>query len=382
MQSMQPPMQAIQAMKHLDEMLPWNDRLQFLDCVSAIEEAPDVMTFSFTTRGDNWFRYRPGQFITLELPIEHADGPNPILGPVLRTYTLSSTPSRPYGVSVTVKAQKDSIGTRWMLDHLRPGMQLKAYGPNGDFSFANYPGKKYLFISAGSGITPMMSMTRWFFDCAPSTDIAFINCARSPDEIIFRPELELLTSRMDAMRLAFIVEQSTSRHVWAGLHGRIDRTRLELLAPDFLHRTVFCCGPEPFMNAVRDMLETNGFDMANYHQESFQSGIELFQQSAASTAADSDNSAVPAIATAQVVFTLSGIEVECSESDTILLAARNGGLKIPSACEFGICGTCKVKCLSGETEMNHNGGIRDDEIEAGYILACCSRPRGHVEIEA
>ena len=179
----------MQPLKYLDEMLPWNDRLQMLQCISAIEEAPDVMTFSFKTLEDNWFRYTPGQFVTLELPIERADG----LGPVLRTYTLSSTPSRPYHISVTVKAQKDSIGTRWMLDHLRPPMTIKAYGPNGDFSLANHPSEKYLFISAGSGITPMVSMTRWLFDCAPATDVAFINCARSPDDIIFRKELELLS---------------------------------------------------------------------------------------------------------------------------------------------------------------------------------------------
>ena len=125
----------MQPLKYLDEMLPWNDRLQMLECISAIEEAPDVMTFSFKTEEGNWFRYTPGQFVTLELPLERADG----LGPVLRTYTLSSTPSRPYHISVTVKAQKDSIGTRWMLDNLRPPMKIKAYGPNGDFSLANYP---------------------------------------------------------------------------------------------------------------------------------------------------------------------------------------------------------------------------------------------------
>lgn len=368
----------MQPQKHLDEMLPWNDRLQWLQCVSAIEETTDVMTFSFMTQEGNWFRYSPGQFITLELPIERADG----LGPVLRTYTLSSTPSRPYCISVTVKAQKDSIGTRWMLDHLRPGMQLKAYGPSGDFSLSRHPGAKYLFVSAGSGITPMMSMTRWLFDCAPATDVSFINCARRPDEIIFRPELELLSGRMEAMRLAFIVESSSPRHVWSGLHGRIDRTRLELLAPDFMHRTVFCCGPEPFMTGVRQMLEANGFDITRYHQESFQPATDLSAQTISPSGPEVSKPSEQAVTKAQVVFNLSGVEVECNETDTILLAARNGGLKIPSACEFGICGTCKVKCLSGETVMTHNGGIRDDEIEEGYILACCSRPRGRVEIDA
>ncbi len=371
----------MQPLKYLDEMLPWNDRLQMLECISAVEEAPDVMTFSFRAE-NNWFRYAPGQFVTLELPIQRADG----LGPVMRTYTLSSTPSRPYHVSVTVKAQKDSLGTRWMLDNLRPPMKIKAYGPNGDFSLAHHPAEKYLFVSAGSGVTPMMSMTRWLFDCAPSTDIVFINCARSPDDIIFRKELELLSGRLDAMRLAFLVEQSSARHVWPGLHGRIDRARLELLAPDFLRRKVFCCGPEPFMNGVRGLLEAAGFDMAHYHQESFQPATEIAAvplpaDLGASTPAP-EAPAAPVAATASVVFSLSGVEVECATSDTILLAARNGGLKIPSACEFGLCGTCKVKCLGGETEMTHNGGIRDDEIAEGYILACCSRPRGRVEIEA
>ena len=139
------------------------------------------------------------------------------------------------------------------------------------------------------------------------------------------------------------------------------------------------------MNSVRTLLEQSGFDMNHYHQESFQPAsaiseppstiLPIFNEAATAPTA-------PAIASATIVFNQSGIEVECTENDTVLLAARNGGLKIPSACEFGICGTCKVKCLDGETQMNHNGGIRDDEIAEGYILACCTRPRGRVEIEA
>lgn len=360
-------------MKYLDEMLPWNDRLQVLECDAAIEEAPDVMTFSFRTpENNNWFRYMPGQFITIEIPATPE--------PVMRTYTLSSTPSRPYSVSITIKAQANSIGTRWMLDNMRPGMHLKAFGPAGDFSLVSHPGKKYLFISAGSGITPMMSMTRFLYDTQPDSDVVFLNCARSPDEIIFRKELELLASRMDNLRLQLVVERSIARNVWSGVHGRISHSVIDISAPDFRDRTVFCCGPEPFMRAVREMLEANGFNMDNYHQESFQPASEtpaIPVPAAADAAASEVETEAPV-----VIFTLSGMEVQCSPTDTVLLAARNGGLKIPSACEFGVCGTCKVKCLSGETSMNHNGGIRDDEIEEGYILACCSHPLGRVEIEA
>ena len=62
-------------------------------------------------------------------------------------------------------------------------------------------------------------------------------------------------------------------------------------------------------------------------------------------------------------------------------AASEAGLHIPSACLFGVCGTCKVKKLSGEVHMVHSGGITDDEIEEGYVLACCSNPLGEVVVE-
>jgi ferredoxin len=66
----------------------------------------------------------------------------------------------------------------------------------------------------------------------------------------------------------------------------------------------------------------------------------------------------------------------------LLQTARAVGVRIPAACESGLCGTCKVRKRSGEVEMNHNGGIADHEIADGYILACCSKPLTSVEIEA
>ena len=78
-----------------------------------------------------------------------------------------------------------------MFDNLNLGGRIKAYGPAGDFSLHQHPAAKYLFISAGSGVTPMMAMLRWLNDCAPWTDVAFVNCTRRAEEIIFRKELEL-----------------------------------------------------------------------------------------------------------------------------------------------------------------------------------------------
>ena len=353
--------------RHLDEMRPWTDREHRLECVAVTPEAPDVMTFTF--RPDQpgiWFRYLPGQFVTLEIPV----GPEPLM----RTYTLSSSPSRPYTVSVTVKAQAGSIGTRWMFDNLKPGMSLKAFGPLGDFSYARHPGSRYLFISAGSGITPMMSMTRDLGDRSPDSDITFLHCARSPDDIIFRWELEARARDMPQFTLGLIVEQLSRGQLWSGLKGRIDKAKIALLAPDFLDRTVFCCGPEPFMATVRDALKGAGFDMGRYHEESF--------QPVAPPLPSTSGGEIGEIAPARVAFSASGKEGRCEPGHTILQTARAAGVRIAAACESGLCGTCRVLKLSGDVEMTHNGGILDEEIEEGFILACCSRPKGDVEIEA
>ena len=357
--------------RHLDEIAPWNDRLQVLEVIGVTDEAPGVKTFAFRAEADGWFRYRPGQFVTLELPTPD--------GPLLRTYTLSSSPSRPFAIAVTVKAQADSLGTRWMFEHLAPGMRLRAHGPAGQFSHLDHPAQKYLFVSAGSGVTPMMSMLRWMEDCAPGTDVAFVHCARRPDDIIFRRELELLSARMPHLSLGFVVEEKQPGAAWPGLRGRIDQVKLSLLCSDFAEREVFCCGPDPFMRAVRDMLKDLGADPARFHQESFGAPpLEIVPPpfADASPPADRHEAAAP------VRFVLSNAEAMAEPGQTLLQAARACGVRIPAACEFGLCGTCKVKKVAGAVEMSHNGGILDREIDEGFVLACCSRPLGPVEIEA
>lgn len=354
-----------------DGMTPWNDRLHDLEVIGVTDEAPQVKTFAFRADARTWFRYSPGQFITLELPVA--------AGPLMRTYTLSSSPSRPFSIAVTVKAQAASVGTRWMFDHLKPGDRLRAYGPAGMFSIDGHPAEKYLFVSAGSGITPMMSMLRWMHDCAPSTDVALVACARRPDEIIFRRELELLGTRMPGLSLGFLVEERPQGESWFAPVGRIDAARLPLLVPDFRDREVFCCGPEPFMGTVRVVLEAAGFDMARYHQESFgPPAAEALPPAGAGVAAD----AAGAEAALPVRFSVSGVDGRCPAGQTVLQAARASGVRIAAACEMGLCGTCRVRKVGGEVEMAHKGGILDDDVADGYILACCSKPLSALEIEA
>ncbi|WP_420851726.1 2Fe-2S iron-sulfur cluster-binding protein [Qingshengfaniella alkalisoli] len=345
---------------------PWTDD-EHIECVMIIPEAPDVRTFIFRAPSGRWFRYRPGQFLTLELPVSTAT--------IWRTFTISTSPSQSLSISVTVKKNPESVGVAWMFDHLRPGVRLKASGPAGLFTLPPRPDGKYLFISAGSGVTPMMSMTAFLFDRGEQPDITFINCARTPRDIIFRSRLEHIASRLPDLKLHFVVEHTNPYEVWSGYRGRLNQIMLGLMAPDYLDRTVYCCGPEPFMEGVRESLIALGFDMGNYHQESFAAPVETAEE-------------VPELADvivddtpAEVVFTKSDATVTCRESDTILAVARSSGHNIPSGCTFGLCGTCKIRKRSGEVHMVHNGGITEDEEAEGFILACCSHPIGRVEIE-
>lgn len=340
---------------------PWDDREE-LEVAMIIPETVDTATIAFRAPSGAWFDYLPGQFLTLDLPVPG--------GPLSRTYTISSSPSRPLSISITVKAQPGSIGTRWMLDHLKPGMRIKAHGPAGQFTFLRHPAAKYLFISAGSGITPLMSMTMWAWDSGEMPDIAFVHAARKPADIIFKRRLEQFASRVPGLQLRFTVEETDPFEVWSGFRGRLNQIMLGLMAPDYLDREVFCCGPEPFMRSVREMLASLGYDMARYHEESF--AAPAFEELPVEKAA-------PAAA-AEITFTTSGKTVACDGTETVLAIAKRVGLNIPSSCNFGLCGTCKVRKVSGEVSMVHNGGISDDEVADGVILACCSKPQGAVEI--
>ncbi|WP_306150886.1 hybrid-cluster NAD(P)-dependent oxidoreductase [Roseovarius sp. MMSF_3281] len=357
----------MQDLSNIPDRAIWSDD-EMLECVSVIPEVPNTATFTFRAPSGALFDFLPGQFLTLEIPVPG--------GPVHRTYTISSSPSRPRSISITAKAQADSIGTRWMLDNLAPGVKIKAMGPAGLFSHLNQEAGKYLFISAGSGITPLMSMTTWMFDLGSEPDIVFINCARRPGEIVFRERLEHMSSRAPGIDLHWVVEHPDRYAPWTGYRGTFNQLMLGLMAPDYLEREIYCCGPEPFMQAVREALQGLGVDMDHYHQESFHAPVE--------TPADVPelDDVVPDEDTrAEITFIGSGVTAKVAETDTILGAARANGLNIPSGCTFGVCGTCKVRKTAGEVHMVHNGGISEDDIAEGYVLACCSHPIGKVEVD-
>lgn len=357
------------------------ERDDSLICRAVREETHDVKTFILSAPEARLFRYAPGQFITLELEIDGVA--------IHRCYTLSSTPTRPDSVSITVKRVVGGTVSNWLHQHLQVGQRLRVLGPAGAFScfLPNAPGpttalpspSKYLFLSAGSGITPMMSMARAAHDLALDADIAFVHSARTPADIIFARELELMAQNQPRFRLGFICEQRGGQASWAGFNGRLNLAALRNIAPDFLERSVYTCGPTPYMAALRALLQEAGYDMARYHEESFSF------EAMATTTPQAQLSVAPQASAAPAQFNLtfqsSAASIACGVDQTILGAARAAGMRFPASCTQGLCGTCKTRMVTGKVDMKHAGGIRQREIDQGFILPCCSKPLSDVVLE-
>lgn len=353
----------------------WSNGRHVVRCVKTIQETWDTRTYCFMAEQPIMFFFKPGQFVTLELEINGEQ--------VFRSYTISSSPSVPYSFSITVKRVPGGLVSNWLHDHLDVGMELAAHGPVGQFNSIDYPSEKALFLSGGVGITPVMSMARWAYDTNTDIDMVFVHSARTPRDIIFHHELDFMSSRISNFHLHLICERIESGQEWSGYRGFFDSAKLQIMVPDFLEREVFCCGPAPYMQAVRILLESQGFDMRRYHEESFGATPETVEEQAAqdAEAAEEAAEAMHPSELLEVMFIDTDKSALVAPGETVHAAAAKAGIHIPKACGMGICGTCKVKRLEGEVEMAHNGGITDEDVEDGYILSCCSVPLTNVKVE-
>ena len=332
-----------------------------LVCRAVTDETADVRTFHFGAERPAHFRFDPGQFLTLEMPVGSET--------IFRCYTISSPPTRPETVSISTKRVPGGSVSNWLHDTMRPGMRLRATGPSGEFVLPQASLSKLLFLSGGIGATPAMSMVRALFDRAEDRDVLFLHSARSPADIVFRDELALMARRLPRLRVAHVVERTDGEPGWPGLTGRLDGRMLAMLAPDVTEREIYCCGPAPYMAAVRAMLDAAGLDRGRYHEESFS-----FEHLPSDVKDDVRESEAKVEAGFSITFAKSNKTLQCDANTTVLDAARQAGLRLPHACAKGVCGTCKSRMTSGRVDMRHGGGIRPREIDQGFVLICCSRP--------
>ena len=353
---------------------PYSDELQLtspswqhgeveLLCVEKWHETHDVISFRFQGAQPVKFQFKPGQFLTFKTEI---DGQL-----TYRSYTISSSPSRPYSIVVTIKRIEGGVVSNHLADSLNVGDTITATGPDGVFNLVDIKADRFLFLSAGSGITPMYSMSRWLTDTQVGADIAFLHCAKSPEDLIFKSDLDRISLNNPAFKLSLILESGADQieSTLACESGRINAGKLQSLVEDFHQRTIFVCGPEPFMNGVKSLLEEIGFDMSMYHQESF-GGAAVTSEAA------------PGAVSEQTDFMLSIGERRrsMSQEQSLLEGIEAEGLPIIAACRSGVCGACKCQVLEGETESSSQMTLTADEIAQGYVLACSTKMKSDISL--
>lgn len=399
----EPPPSSSPLLEHLvdkhKEIPIWKDGTIQLRVADIIEETHDTKTFRLVGLAPVLFSFKPGQFVTLKLPIGGKE--------VSRSYSISSSPSRPHCLELTVKRVPGGLVSNWLCDNVKLGDTLVARGPAGKFSCFNFPSKKVLFIGGGSGITPVMSMLRWIVDTAADVDAYLFVSAKSPRDIIFRNELNWMSSRHSGIKVGITcTSRCTGADSWTGLTGRADANMLKLLVPDLFERHIFMCGPEPFMDAVTQCLREIDFPIANLHVESFGkvrvapgseqkprdvpkappapapvASVAVAPEAPVAIPVAPPAAAAPA-RTYKVSFLKSGKVVETAGDSPLLDLAEANGVEIGYQCRSGSCGECKVLCKGGGVAIDEHCAISDDEKAEGFIWACCSQPTADCSLDA
>lgn len=360
---------------------PWQKGITQLQVTDIIDESCNTKTFRLVGVSPLLFTFLPGQYVTLLLNIEGKE--------VQRSYSMSSSPSRPHTLDITVKRLPGGLVSNWLCDSIKRGDNVKVKGPIGRFSCLKKPCKKVLFIGAGSGITPLMSMSRWLFDTASNIDTKVLFSFRHDKDIIYRKELEIMADSAKAMDFAITLTGSYGKNNnWKDFSGRIDRVMLESFAEDLNDRDVFLCGPETFMESVKNLLEAMNYSMQRLHCESFNYAplkpITKPEPLAheAKTKADTTRLTAEEGVLHTITFAKSNKVVHTDENTNLLQLAEAQGIAIDHDCKTGTCGECMVKCLSGQAEMSEDCEIDDHEREQGLILSCCAFARSDLVINA
>jgi ferredoxin-NADP reductase len=306
--------------------------------------------------------FMPGQSMMLTLDIAGER--------LQRTFSIASAPLETGTLELTIKAPADGRATRWLHDALRPGMTLGARYPLGQFQLDldTDSEKPIALVSAGSGASPLMSMLRTLAVHRPDADVAWFHAARGIGDILFARELATLQASMPNLKVSVVL--SAPAPGWFGLRGRVSRRIISAAMPDFNLREVYCCGPASFMDELRRIHAADGARHAGFHTEHF-APVELFPVEAPS---EIDNGVTHQVTLGDKTF-------QTRSNETILMAASRQNVVIPCGCASGICGTCKLRRVSGVIEMRHQGGMSDKEEAQGFVLACSSRAASDVTLE-
>jgi stearoyl-CoA 9-desaturase NADPH oxidoreductase len=265
-----------------------------------------------------------------------------------RSYSLSSAPKEDQGhLSITVKAMPEGFVSSHLVKGVAPGTLVRLATPAGDFTLPEPPPERILFLTGGSGLSPVMGMLRTLHRRGTMSDVLLIHSVKQEKDVSFRTELEQLEQQHEGFRLHV---QVTDRD------GMLTPDALEEVCPDWREREAWACGPEPFLDAFEEHWE-NAELSGSLHTERF----------TASLSGDGEGG--------HVVFKKSGIEVDIDGATTLMQAGEDAGIEMPAGCRMGICHTCVVPLESGTAKDLRNGKEQKGH-EGAKVQTCIAGVEG------
>ncbi|MBB3044613.1 2Fe-2S iron-sulfur cluster-binding protein [Nocardioides soli] len=345
--------------------------------VSVVEETADAHSISFAVPAgaEERFAYKPGQFLTLAVPSEQT-------GVAARCYSLSSSPIGGGPLTITVKRTAGGYASNWVCDHLHEGDSIRVLPPSGIFTPASLSADLLLF-AAGSGITPVVSITRTALQQGTGRIVLFY-ANRDERSVIFADELSRLAAEHpDRLQVVHWLET---------LQGLPVQEQLKAFARDYATYDAFVCGPAPFMKMVVAALKELEFPRERRHQEKFISlggnpfgdlhDREVAEHEIEDAERDEDDAAADAgepgpEGPVRLEVELDGEQYafdDWAPGTKMLDHLEAKGVKAPYSCREGECSACAVRLLEGEVTMLHNDVLDDEDIADGIRLGCQSVP--------
>jgi len=338
-----------------------------LTCSKIIDETHDVKTFLFTFAEHGQFKQLAGQHINFQLEI---------LGVTKHCcYTIASAPTSTNEISLTIKRVPQGIVSNYFHDHVKIGDAVIGQVPSGTFHLPermseNMP-EKILLLSAGSGITPMLSMLRHMVAQKVANEITFFHSAHSEADLIARQEIADLATQHGNCHISYTLTKQVKPQ-WQDYQGHLTQTMLSNI-PALIQHQVFVCGPQGFRESAQQHLQQLGLPQEQYHWESFGARPLAIN--------DREQTITNEPKALTINFQKWQKPYQGDNQETLLEQGEDADLVLPYSCRAGMCGRCKAKLISGEVKQSSSDGLTDFEKSQGYILCCASTPITDVTIK-
>lgn len=322
-------------------------------------ESDEAITVHFKQPLFNKLKYDAGQFLTFRMQI---DGKQ-----VYRSYSLCSAPRIDKHLSVTVKRVKDGFISNYLNDYLKEGDSLPATLSRSQFLYSteqSVPEVKHLIlISAGSGITPILSILKTALHAYSDISVHLLYGSRQENKILHKTALDELSEQFkDRLKVTHVISQPS--HNWDGESGRLDEhtiTRLVKSDSSHMNAAYYICGPEGMMQSAVSVLTETGIRLENIHTESFTgSGM------------NKDDSEIPEFGDRTIRLNIQGQQksIDVANGQTILEAALDASIDVPFSCRSGFCSACQCQLTSGQVHIKDNNCLTDKEKKQNKVLLC------------